>query len=185
MKYVWAAVIALAVVGLAAGGIIGVHRWVAAKKLKIALDVIIPLVLAVMGLASQTFIGVLQIFPSSASPSATPLSSGLCPSQEVGALLQLWPAALKTASRVTIAGDGFQPNAVIEISAYGQRPALNGKLDDIGSTRSDACGKFNYSWNIPSSLETSGYASVKILAIDQNQSSGNCCRASATLALDT
>ncbi len=88
MNYVWAVVINLVVLILAVGGIIAVHRWVSAKKNKITLDVIIALVMRVSGLSSQTFIGVLQVFPSSTArpTSANGLSAELRPTQYTGAL---------------------------------------------------------------------------------------------------
>jgi hypothetical protein len=76
------------------------------------------LVTGVVTLAGQTFTAVLQVFPSAASrpaptnaPSTTP-----CPTQDTGALLQLWPNAVKRGSHVTIAGDGFPANDIIEIT---------------------------------------------------------------------
>ena len=136
-----------------------------------------------------TFIGVLQVFPSGvtrpASTNAAPTAP--CPTHYTGALLQLWPNAAKRGSHVTIAGDGFQANDVVEITVYSERPPSNGKLDDIGAVRSDACGKFNYSWNIQDSLGTSGYPSIKVIATDQNHRSSegrNCCRATATLTIN-
>jgi hypothetical protein len=189
MNYVWAAVFTLVVLIVVAGGITAVHRWASAFKTKIALDVIVALVTAVVALASQTFIGVLQVFPSAAarSPAKNAPSTALCPTQYSGALLQLWPKAVKRGSHVTIAGDGFPADDVVEITLYGERPPSNGKLDDIGAVRSDACGKFNYSWDIPDSLATSSYTAIEIVAMEKNPRSGDgepCCRATATLTIN-
>lgn len=188
MKYLWAALLTLVVLGVLAGGIIAVHRWTSALKTKIALDVIVALATGLAALASQTFIGVLQVFPSDAVQSVPKNVSPtlLCPTRYSGALLQLWPNAVKRGSRVTIAGDGFPANDVVHITLYGERPPSNGKLDDIGTIRSDACGKFNYGWNIPDSLVTAGYTVVEIDATDQNPGSGGgegCCRATVTLTI--
>lgn len=109
MKYLWAAGITSGVLLLAVAGIIAARRWVSTKKHKIALDNIIGLVIAGVALASGTFIGALQVFPS---PSALPTpanvqSTAPCPNEYTGALIQPWPKNVKRGSHVTIAGDEF------------------------------------------------------------------------------
>lgn len=189
MNYVWAAVLTLVVLIVLVCGIIAVHRWASTKKTKIALDVIVTLVTGVVALASQTFIGALQVFPSAAArptPAGAP-STSLCPAQYTGALIQLWPNAVKRSSHVTIAGDGFPANDVVEITFHPGTPSSNGELGDIGAVRSDACGKFNYSWNIPGSLITPRYPAIEVIATDQKPGSDgvkNCCRATATLTVN-
>lgn len=68
MKYVWAGALTLGILAVLVGGIIAAHRWASTTKTKIALDVIVTLVTGVVALASQTFTGVLQVFPVVATP---------------------------------------------------------------------------------------------------------------------
>lgn len=189
MNYVWASVITLGVLLLAVVVIIAIRRWVSTKKHKIKLGEIIGLVTGGVALASATFFSALQVLPSAPAPPtpANAQSTPLCPSKNSGALIQLWPRAAKSGSHVTIAGDGFPANDVVAITFYDARSPSNEKFDDIGSIRSDACGKFNYPWSIPGSLVTSSYSTVKILATDQNTKPGegkNCCQATAILVVN-
>jgi hypothetical protein len=188
MNYAWAALSTFIVLIVVAFGVIGAHRWASSKKTKITLDVIAALVTGVVALATQTFTGVLQVFPSeTTSASNNGQHAALCPIQDSGALLQLWPNDAKRGSHMTIAGDGFPANSVVEISFYGAGLPSSGKPEDIGAMRSDECGKFNYSWSIPGSLAASSSTGIEISAFAQDPRSGNkgyCCRATAMLTMN-
>lgn len=119
---------------------------------------------------------------------ATPsLSPWICESiYPAGATLRVWPNSAEAGVRVVFAGEGFPPNTAVDVNLFDHRSDRSGKFYDVGAIRSDACGKFNYTWTVPGALFGDGHRSVGVGAATTAASpdpAGSCCHAETTLEI--
>jgi hypothetical protein len=125
-----------------------------------------------------------NIDQAATTPSSSPWT---CESTHpADATLHIWPNSAEVGVRVFFAGEGFPANTAVDIDLFDQRLDRSGKVYDVGAIRSDACGKFNYTWTVPASLFDVGHRSVGVGAATTAASpdpAGSCCHAEATLEI--